>query len=131
MIENCKHGYRPSQYCEECEREGKEKQPSTPERSKYATGGCPMKMPESKTDAAGHTPVGITELLSCRCFDADDREAIDHVTMLLTEYAWSKDPMTAPAQELKDAMQKVWKHWQARHANAAGERQPPANKEKR
>jgi hypothetical protein len=61
--------------------------------------------------------VGISELLACRQFDEDDCEAIERVTTLLVEYAWSDDRMSDNAKKLKAAMLKVWKHWQARRAN--------------
>lgn len=61
--------------------------------------------------------VGISELLACRQFEEEDREAIGRVTMLLTEYAWSNDHMSDNAKKLKAAMLKVWEHWQARQAN--------------
>ena len=65
--------------------------------------------------------VGISELLACRQFEEEDREAIERVTMLLVEYAWSDDRMSDNAKKLKAAMLKVWEHWQARQANAAGQ----------
>jgi hypothetical protein len=74
----------------------------------------------------GNPPFDSMRLLSCRCFDDADKEAIEHVTMLLTEYAWSDDPMTAPAQELKVAMNAIWDYWQARQDNDKVERRAPS-----
>lgn len=55
--------------------------------------------------------------LACRQFEEEDLNAIERVTMLLVEYAWSSDPMSDNAKKLKAAMLKVWAHWQARQAN--------------
>lgn len=76
-----------------------------------------------RTNNATNSPqtppgVGISELLACRQFEEEDREAIERVTMLLVEYAWSDDRMSDNAKKLKAAMLKVWEHWQARQANA-------------
>ena len=65
---------------------------------------------------------GISELLACRQFDEEDRDAIERVTMLLGEYAWSDDRMSENAKKLKAAMLKVWEHWQARQANEKDQR---------
>lgn len=59
----------------------------------------------------------LHEVLACRQFEEEDREAIERVTMLLVEYAWSNDRMSDNAKKLKSAMLKVWEHWQARQAN--------------
>ena len=58
--------------------------------------------------------VGSSAWLVCRQFEDEDREAIERVTMLLVEYAWSDDRMSDNAKKLKAAMLKVWEHWQAR-----------------
>ena len=48
--------------------------------------------------------------LACRQFEEEDREAIERVTMLLDEYAWSNDRMSDNAKKLKASMLKVWEH---------------------
>jgi hypothetical protein len=55
----------------------------------------------------------LHEVLACRQFEEEDREAIERVTMLLTEYAWSNDRMSDNAKKLKAAMMKAWEYWQA------------------
>ena len=65
-----------------------------------------------------HEAARCDEMLACRQFTNEDRDAIEHVTMLLVEFAWSDDRMSDNAKKLKAAMLKVWEHWQSMQAKS-------------
>lgn len=41
----------------------------------------------------------------------EEKDAIEMVDVLLTEYAWSNDPMDEKANNLKNIMLEVFKYW--------------------
>ena len=70
-------------------------------------------MQETIQQPEGGAAVRSSDLLACSQFEEEDREAIERVTMLLIEYAWSDERMSDNAKKLKAAMLKVWEYWQA------------------